>query len=395
MFAFSLGLALLPFISATVIDVQVGAGGILAYSPEAIAAKVGDQVVFHFHAKNHTVTQSSFAAPCGKKDGGVFSGFQPVPANQTDNLPTFTVTVNDTNPIWVYCSQGANTPASHCGAGMVFAINCGLDGTPNSFTNFKKSALAVGASLSAAAAAASPTASTPADTAAPAAWTTAAYGDYTIPPAPTATLVTQAITLGTASWTTTYASYPGSAAPTPNSADGTVHRVVVGGPGLLTFDPPTISAQPRDVVVFEFHQKNHTVTQSSFDDPCRKLNANGVTGFDSGFMPVGDDETTDFPTWNFTVTDTTPVWAYCRQQLPSSHCGAGMVFAINSVETSPRNFSAFQNVAKALNGTAVLSTNPTTQSPAPGTGSGSGAASVKVGAAGISILIATLMGFLL
>jgi len=384
MFAFSLGLALLPLISATVIDIQVGAGGLLAYSPEAISAQPGDQVVFHFHAKNHTVTQSSFADPCGKKDGGINSGFQPVPANQTDNLPTFTVTVNDTSPFWVYCAQAAKTPASHCGAGMVFAINCGADGSPNSFTNFKNSALAVGASLKAAAASA-----TPAVGGADAAYTTAAYGGYTIPPAPDATPVTQVITLGsTSTWTTTYASYPGSPAATPASAEGTVHKVVVGGVGLLTFDPPFISALPRDTVVFEFHQKNHTVTQSSFDDPCRKLNNNGVTGFDSGFMPVAADATT-FPTWNFTVTDTSPVWAYCRQQSPESHCGQGMVFAINSVETSARNFSAFQNVAKALNGTAVAAVVPST------TPSASSAVSVKLGGASISILIAALVGSLL
>lgn len=33
-------------------------------------------------------------------------------------------------------------------------------------------------------------------------------------------------------------------------------------------------------------QKNHTVTQSSFADPCRPLNANGTTGFDSGLYVV-------------------------------------------------------------------------------------------------------------
>jgi len=381
MFAFSLGLALLPFISAKVVDVQVGASG-LTYSPEAIAAVPGDQVVFHFHAKNHTVTQSSFADPCGKKDGGINSGFHPVPANQTDNFPTFTVTVNDTNPIWIYCAQAAKTPASHCGAGMVFAINCGQDGSPNSFTNFKASALAVGASLSAAAA-------TPASTgAADAALTTAAYGDYTIPAAPDATAVTQVITLGsTSTWTTTYSSYPGSPAATPASAEGTIHKVLVGANGNLTFDPPFISALPRDTIVFEFHQKNHTVTQSSFDDPCRKLDANGVTGFDAGFMPVAADAT-EFPTWNFTVTDTSPVWAYCRQQTPKSHCGAGMVFAINSVETSPRNFAAFQKVAEAINGTAVAATSPTTTA-------ASSALSVNVGGVSISIIIAALVGSLL
>lgn len=381
MFAFSLGLALLPFISATIIDVQVGESG-LTYSPEAVAAVPGDQVVFHFHAKNHTATQSSFADPCGKKDGGINSGFNPVSANQTDNFPTFTVTVNDTTPVWIYCAQDANTPASHCGAGMVFAINCGQDGSANSFTNFKAAALAVGASLSAAAA-------TPASTVAAAAWTTAAYGDLTIPAAPDATPVTQVITLGsTSTWTTTYASYPGSPAATPVSAEGAVHTIVVGGDGVIAFNPPFISAAPRDTVVFEFHQKNHTVTQSSFDDPCRKLNANGTTGFDSGFMPVAENATV-FPTWNFTVTDTSPVWAYCRQTSPSSHCGAGMVFAINPVQTSARNFTAFQDVAEALNGTAVAAVSPST------TAAASSALSVNIGSASISIVIAALVGSLL
>ncbi|GLB36278.1 hypothetical protein LshimejAT787_0305660 [Lyophyllum shimeji] len=370
----SLGLVLLPFVSAAVHDVQVGgAGGKLEYSPEAISAQPGDQVVFHFHAKNHTVTQSSFANPCGLKDGGFESGFMPVPVNQTDNLPTYTITINDTQPVWVFCRQAANTPASHCGQGMVFAVNCGLDGAPNSFTNFKKSALAIGASLSAAAA--SPTG-------APAAqWTTAAYGGLTIPAAPQVTPVTQTITLGSEVWTTTYNSYPGSPGPTPAAAQGVVHRVVVGGPGKLAFDPPSISAQPRDTVVFEFHQKNHTVTQSSFADPCRKLNG----GFDSDFVPVPDNVTSDWPTWSLVVNDTAPLWAYCRQKTPASHCGAGMVFAINAVENSERNFTAFQNVAKALNGTAAAQNTAPTTTPA------NGAISVRMGGAGFALAVAAVV----
>ncbi|KAF8167971.1 hypothetical protein B0H34DRAFT_683819 [Crassisporium funariophilum] len=376
--ALSLGLVLLPFVSAAVHDIQVGAAGKLLYDPEAIAAQPGDQVVFHFHPKNHTVTQSSFADPCGRKDGGFTSGFQPVPANQTDNLPTYTITVQDTAPVWVYCAQAAKTATSHCGQGMVFAVNCGLDGAPNSFTNFKKSALAVGASLAAAASSSTPPA------ASSTAWTTAAYGGYTIPPAPAATPVTQTITLGSSIWTTTYTSYPNSPAPTPASVEGQIHKVIVGGPGQLVFDPPFISALPRDTVVFEFHQKNHTVTQSSFDDPCRKLDQSGVTAFDSGFMPVADNSTA-FPTWNFTVTDTGPVWAYCRQKTPASHCGAGMVFAINTDETSGRNFAAFQNVAKALNGTAVAANIP---APSPST---DGANSIRVGGASITLIVGALL----
>jgi len=375
----SLGLALLPFVSAAVHDIQVGgAGGKLEYSPEAIAAQPGDQVVFHFNPKNHTVTQSSFADPCGLKEGGFDSGFMPVPANQTDNLPTYTITVNDTQPVWVYCRQASKTPASHCGQGMVFAVNCGLDGAPNSFTNFKKSALAVGASLAAAGSSAP---------ASPAPATTAAYGGYTIPAEPQATAVTKTVSLGSEVWTTTYNSYPGSPEPTPASAEGQVHKVIVGGPGVLKFNPPQISAQPRDIVVFEFHQKNHTVTQSSFADPCRKLNANGATGFDSGFMFVADDATT-FPTWNFTVTDTAPVWAYCRQQIPASHCGAGMVFAINSVESSDRNFTAFENVAKAINGTAAAANSP---APTTQPGNGNGAVSIRTSSAAFGIAVAAMV----
>jgi plastocyanin len=341
-------LALLPSVFAVVHDVQVGANDMLQYTPDAIAAQPGDQVVFHFNPKNHTVTQSSFANPCGPKAGGFASGFMPVSANQTSALPTYTITINDTQPVWVYCSQGANTPASHCGKGMVFAVNCGLDGSPNSFTNFQKAALAIGASLSATASSAIP-------------WTTAAYGNYTIPPAPEVTPVTQTVSVNNSVWTTTYNSYPGSPAPTPATVTGQVHKVIVGGSAGLVFDPPHITALPMDVVVFEFQQKNHTVTQSSFADPCRKLNVNGTIGFDSDFMPVSAN-VTDFPTWNLTVNDTAPIWAYCRQQIPSSHCGAGMVFAINSVETSDRNFTAFQNVAKALNGTGTASNTPSATS---------------------------------
>jgi len=45
---------------------------------------------------------------------GFFSGFMPV----KDQMGVFTIWVNDTNPIWFYCSQ-----AKHCQAGMVGVIN--------------------------------------------------------------------------------------------------------------------------------------------------------------------------------------------------------------------------------------------------------------------------------
>ncbi|KAK0245841.1 hypothetical protein EDD85DRAFT_802322 [Armillaria nabsnona] len=384
MFFLSLGLALVHSLSVsaqTVYDVQVGgAGGKLVYDPEAISAQPGDQVVFHFNPKNHTVTQSSFADPCGPKEGGLDSGFMPVAANSTDSPPTWTITVNDTQPIWVYCKQAAKTPASHCGQGMVFAVNCGLDGAPNSFTNFKSAALAVGASLSAAASAATGSSEAAASTT-----YTAAYGGVTVPPAADPTVVTDTITLESSTWTTTYSSYPGSPAATPGSLEGNVIKVTVGGSNQLVFEPARVSAQPRDIIMFEFQTKNHTVTQSSFADPCRQLNANGTIGFDSGFHPVTDNAA--LPTFNITVNDTAPIWAYCRQKTPASHCGAGMVFAINSNEQSARNFSAFQSLAEQLNGTA--STNSST------TGSSSAAGESQTGAPASSALSVGVNGAML
>ena len=156
---------------------------------------------------------------------------------------------------------------------MVFAVNCGADDAPNSFTNFKASALAAGESFAAAAAASSSVADpyatatheTPATT-----WT-AAYGGVTVPaePAPSVCsvvdepcrytdllllqVVTETVTLDhTSIWTTTYSSYAGSPAPTPASAEGNVILVKVGADGLV-FDPPRINAQPRDTVVFELY----------------------------------------------------------------------------------------------------------------------------------------------
>jgi len=397
----SLGLALMPFVVAKVWDVQVGGATPtdLVFVPEALSAAIGDQVVFHFNPKNHTVTQSAFASPCGAKDGGFHSGFQPVAANSSvDSRPTFAVTVNDTDPVWVYCGQAAGTPASHCGAGMVFSINCPSDDSPNSFTNFKKAALAIGASLSAAAASAS---QTPAggygggyggSDATPT--LTAAYGDVTLPPAPSESVVTAEITLDASSiWTTVYTSVADSPAPTPVSPEGAVHTVVVGGTSggnpQLFFSPDHIIANPRDTVVFQFQQKNHSVTQSSFADPCRRLNANNASaplGFSSGFHFV-DTNVTDFPTWNLTVNDTNPVWAYCGQLAPKSHCGAGMVFAINAVDTSARNFTAFQNVAEKLNGTVGALATPS-DTPSSGNNTG-GALSLRVGG-GASVAFALI-----
>ncbi|KAH8599514.1 Cupredoxin [Bisporella sp. PMI_857] len=84
--------------------VRVGAlNGTLAYFPNKLTAAVGDMVQFQFAPANHTVTQST--------------GFMPVSAN-SEMTPIFTIQVNDTKPMWLYCSKG-----QHCQNGMTMVIN--------------------------------------------------------------------------------------------------------------------------------------------------------------------------------------------------------------------------------------------------------------------------------
>jgi plastocyanin len=96
--------ALASTASAANFTVQVGASSQLAFSPTNVTAAVGDTISFVFNPKNHTVTQSTFTAPCQPMSGGVDSGFQAVAAGAT-NVPSFTITVNATTPLWFFCHQ--------------------------------------------------------------------------------------------------------------------------------------------------------------------------------------------------------------------------------------------------------------------------------------------------
>jgi len=262
---------------AKTIEVIVGGPGVLKFNPQSVTADRGDTVRFIFQQKNHTVTQSTLANPCSPLAGGFDSKFMPAADNQTrDFLTAELVVSNTTTPIWAYCRQG-----THCKSGMVFAINANA----TAFDAFRTAA----------------TGGTPAS-----------------PP----------------SVSSTSASVPTSTG-IPSSTD---HKIIVGGTDLV-FNPANITAQVGDTITFEFHQKNHTVTASSFDEPCRGL----AQGFDSDFKPVPAGST-NFPTYVVQVNDTKPIWAFCKQ---GNHCSqSGMVFAANTVESSSNTFAAFQARAK-------------------------------------------------
>jgi len=166
------------------------------------------------------------------------------------------------------------------------------------------------------------------------------------------------------------AAFVAAAAGLASAAD---HLVLVGDNGL-DFNPTTVTAAAGDNVIFEFRAKNHTVTQSSFAQPCTFLQTAAGPGVDSGYQPVAAGATS-FPQWSITVDNATaPLWFYCKQ---GSHCQAGMVFAINP--NAEKTFDAFQASAKASGGSASGYGSAT--APA---GSSTGASAPSASASGFS-----------
>ena len=98
--------------------VEVGNGGI-KYNPDTLTVPVGDSVEFRFYPANHSVVQSSFELPCTPINSSepLFSGFQPV-ASGSVGSQSWTIKINDTKPIWLYCAQ-----LKHCQSGMAVVIN--------------------------------------------------------------------------------------------------------------------------------------------------------------------------------------------------------------------------------------------------------------------------------
>ncbi|WWD00382.1 hypothetical protein V866_007294 [Kwoniella sp. B9012] len=125
---FLLTLMISPVFSATH-TVNVANNKSLTFEPSEVKAELGDIIEFKFLAGNHTVTQSTFASPCA--NAGFNSG--QIPGNP-DSPTSYSILVNDTKPIWVYCATG-----QHCQNGMVMAVNAPSSG--NTFSAFQANAM--------------------------------------------------------------------------------------------------------------------------------------------------------------------------------------------------------------------------------------------------------------
>jgi plastocyanin len=130
----------------------------------------------------------------------------------------------------------------------------------------------------------------------------------------------------------------------PSLVSAVNHTVFVGagqdGQAGLKFDPQQIVAAKGDIVSFEFRGGNHTVTQSSFANPCAwQFNtATNKNGFNSGFIPF-DAASRQVGVYSLEVSDpNVPIWFFCGRP---PHCKSGMYGAINPPTTGNKTFAAF------------------------------------------------------
>ncbi|CAG8953620.1 hypothetical protein HYFRA_00010079 [Hymenoscyphus fraxineus] len=147
---------LLVLVNAATLNVDVGKGGALKFGPDTLVAAPGDVYVltlslsrnfgkysvapcwadspgkdfvfavfcvnFHFYTGSnpHSVVNGPFDQPCTHANGSAeapvfFSGMLD---GDKDGNTTFSVTIENSNPIWFYCSV-----KQHCQHGMVGVIN--------------------------------------------------------------------------------------------------------------------------------------------------------------------------------------------------------------------------------------------------------------------------------
>ncbi|APA06724.1 predicted protein [Sclerotinia sclerotiorum 1980 UF-70] len=124
--------------------VSVGIEG-LQFTPTELAANVSDVIEFRFYPQNHSVARAEYGSnrACipyevtGINKKGFWSGFHPINVVLNDP-PKFQVVVNDTNPIFFYCSS----PGACHEEGMIGVINANSTQTlANQLAYAKKSSL--------------------------------------------------------------------------------------------------------------------------------------------------------------------------------------------------------------------------------------------------------------
>ncbi|KAF4635565.1 hypothetical protein G7Y89_g2531 [Cudoniella acicularis] len=195
--------------------ISVGATG-LVFTPNSVTASVGDIIEFRFYPLNHSVARADYKDPCipyeltGPGRIGFWSGFFPLNVVPTDP-PFFRVRVNDTSPVFFYCSA----PGACIEDGMVGVINPNSTETLDIQTEYaKNSTLAL-----------SPGEGFPPEVA-------STISSMTSSPTPTSTTSSTSATTSASSSTSSAAAIVTSSGSAPLSG-GAIAGIAIGGAALL------------------------------------------------------------------------------------------------------------------------------------------------------------------
>ncbi|CAM1504004.1 Fc.00g015950.m01.CDS01 [Cosmosporella sp. VM-42] len=142
----------------------------------------------------------------------------------------------------------------------------------------------------------------------------------------------------------------------------------------IKFFPEKITAEPGTMVQFQFWAGNHTVTQSTFDNPCIPINNvnSSIQGIYSGFQPVEASKGMGMiPVYTVMITDKKPLWMYCSK---AKHCQGGMSMVINenTQANSSRSLEEYRKLAGSATEGEVVPNNASGGSGGNNGGSGDG-----------------------
>ena len=153
--------------------------------------------------------------------------------------------------------------------------------------------------------------------------------------------------VSTASYQTATSTAPYVTASSTQTATEAIPTVTVklNNGSVLRFDLPYLSyVAVEQKIHFDFRAANHTLTESSLENPCKKLS--GIT-VDTNFQNVNKADIPEAKPFDLIIDSDKPRFFYCKQAngTPKGHCKAGMVFAVN---TDANTFGLFQQNAMAV-----------------------------------------------
>ncbi|KKF93821.1 hypothetical protein CFO_g3815 [Ceratocystis platani] len=114
------------------------------------------------------------------------------------------------------------------------------------------------------------------------------------------------------------------------------HTIIVSNEGFSRGD---FKANAEDILEFHFKPGSHSVTQTSFRNPCRYLSG----GFASGTVVTSRGVWENEQVFQVTLQDESPVWFY---QAGDKTCsGHGFVGVVNAPQTNGQYYGNFQRAA--------------------------------------------------